>query len=284
MPRQSLKITGINGVGANSIATADFTVGRRYHDWLFNVGCTAKPAPTWAEMHAMIRKITILGNSRPLREFTVAELEEVLRYNGEARPAGYLPIFFSEPWRVTRAEEEFYALKSDRLSTLQIKVEFATDAQAGFALAGLFLTGVQTYDQVRADHGSFVHWVRVSPPLTSAGPGYWKDLERVGAYSRIHILSSDVERVKVKVGSDEIRDLSRKENELLTTPYGFLANNANTFNLAFDYTGYNSDSLVMTKEVAPGVFVPVDSFEIEVQRTAGGGNLPALVEQIKTLG
>ena len=192
MPRQNHEITGINGVGANSIATADFTVGRRYHDWLFRVSCTAKPSPTWAEMNLMIRKITILANSRPVREFKVSELEEVLRFNKVARPVGRLPIFFSEPWRVTRAEEEFYALKADRLSTLQIKVEFATDAEAGFALAGLSFTGMQTFDLVRADHGSFVHWVRVSPPVTSAGVGYWKDLERVGAYSRIHILSSVV--------------------------------------------------------------------------------------------
>ena len=201
-----------------------------------------------------------------------------------ARPNGRLPVFFSEPWRVTRAEEEFYALKSDRLSSLQLKVEFASDAEAGFALAGMFFTGLQTFDLVRADHGSFVHWIRVSPPLTSAGVGYWKDLDRVGAYSRIHILSSDVTRVKVKVGSDEIFDRTRSDNELLCAAYDYNASNANTFNVAFDYTGYNSDSLVMSKEIAPGVFVPVESFEIEVTRNAGGGNLPALVEQIKTLG
>jgi hypothetical protein len=284
MPRQNLEITGINGVGDGSIASVDFTTGRRYHDFLFRVGCTAHPSPTWAQMHAMIRKITLLANSRPVREFTVAELEEVLRFNNMARPAGRLPLFFSEPWRVTRAEEEFYALKADRLATLQLKVEFATTAQAGFSLAGLFFTGLQSFDQVRADHGSFVHWVRVSPPLTSAGVGYWKDLERVGAYSRIHILSSDVNRVKVKVGSDEIFDKTKSDNELLAAAYDYAADSANSFNIAFDYTGYNSDSLVMSKEVSPGVFVPVESFEIEVTRTAGGGNLPALVEQIKTLG
>lgn len=284
MPRQNLEITGINGVGDGSIASVDFTTGRRYHDFLFRVGCTAQPSPTWAQMNAMIRKITLLANSRPVREFTVAELEEVLRFNDVARPVGRLPIFFSEPWRVTRAEEEFYALKADRLASLQLKVEFATSAQAGFSLAGLFFTGLQSFDQVRADHGSFVHWVRVSPPVTSAGVGYWKDLERVGAYSRIHILSNDVSRVKVKVGSDEIFDKTKSDNELLAAAYGFAANSANSFNIAFDYTGYNSDSLVMSKEVSPGVFVPVDSFEIEVTRTAGGGNLPALVEQIKTLG
>jgi|GEM_PF-2926421 hypothetical protein len=284
MPRQNLEITGINGVGAGSIASVDLTVGRRYHDFLLRVSCTAKPSPTWAEMHAMIRKITLLANSRPIREFTVAELEEVLRFNKMARPVGRLPIYFSEPWRVTRAEEEFYALKADRLSTLQLKVEFATDAQAGFSLAGLSLTGLQSFDYVRAEHGSFVHWTRVSPPLTSAGVGYWKDLERVGAYSRIHILSSDVTRVKVKVGSDEIFDKTKSDNELLAAAYDFDASSANTYNIAFDYTGYNSDSLVMTKEVAPNVFAPVESFEIEVTRTAGGGNLPALVEQIKTLG
>ncbi len=284
MPRQDLEITGINGIGAGSIATVDFTVGRRYHGLLFRVGCTAHPTPTWAQMHAMIRKITLLANSRPVREFTVAELEEVLRFNKSPRPNGRLPLHFSEPWRVTRAEEEFYALKADRLSTLQLKVEFATDAQAGFSLAGLTFSGIQSFDFVRADHGSFVHWLRVSPPLTSAGAGYWKDLDRVGAYSRIHILSSDVNRVKVKVGSDEIFDKTKSDNELLAAAYDFDASNANTFNIAFDYTGYNSDSLVMTKEVAPGVFAPVDSFEIEVTRQAGGGNLPALVEQIKTLG
>jgi hypothetical protein len=284
MPRQNLPITGINGVGDGDIATADLTVGRRYHDLLLNIGCTAHAVPTWAQMHSMVKRIVILANSREVRAFTVAELEEVLRFNKMPRPNGYLPIYFSEPWRVTRAEEEFYALKADRLSTLQLKVEWNTSAVAGFSLAGLFLRGTQSFDYVKADHGSFVHWTRVSPPVTSAGIGYWKDLDRVGAYSRIHIFSSDVTKVRVKVGSDEIFDKDKTQNEILAAAYDYDASNANTFNIAFDYTGYNSDSLVMTKEVAPGVFAPVDSFEIEVTRTAGGGNLPALVEHIKTLG
>ena len=284
MSRQTLPITGLNGAGDGQSATGDFTVGPRFHDFLLKLSTTGKPNPTWAEMHAMVRRITIFANSRPIREFTVAELEEILRFNAMARPVGYLPIYFSEPWRVTRAEEEFYALKSDRLETLQLVVEFNTAAVAGFTLAGLALSGEMTFDMVKADHGSFVHWKRVTPPLTSAGETFWKDLDRVGAYSRIHILSSDVESIRVFVGGDRLREITRKQNELLCAAYGFDASNANTFNLAFDYTGYNSDSLVMTKEISPNVFAPVESFEIGVTRTAGGGNLPAIVEQIKTLG
>lgn len=284
MPRQNTPITGINGIQANSKATVSLDVDRRYHDFLLNVGCTAKPVPTWAEMHAMIRRIAIVANSREVREFTVAELEEVLRVNKQARPAGYLPILFSEPWRVTRAEEEFYALKAYRLSTLQLVVEFNTDAIAGFALAGLFMTGIQSFDFVRDSHGSFTHWKRVTPPLTSAGETWWKDLDKIGAYSRIHILSSDVTKVRVKVGGDDVREITKKENELLAAQYDFDASNANTFNLMFDYTGYSSDALSMVRETAPGVFNPVESFEIGVTRTAGGGNLTALVENVRTLG
>lgn len=284
MPRQNNPITGINGVGPSSKATFSLDTDRRYHDLLLNVGCTVKPAPTWAEMHAAIRRITIVANSNEVRDFTVAELEEVLRFNDQARPAGYLPIFFSEPWRVTRAEEEFYALKAYNLKTLQVGVEFNSSAAAGFDLAGLFLTGLQTYDFVRDTHGNFVHWKRVTPPLTSAGETWWKDLDKVGAYSRIHILSSDVAKVRVKVGGTDVFDKTRKENELLTTQYGFRADNANTFNIAFDYTGYSSDALAMVRETAPGVFSPVESFELGVTRTAGGGNLTALVENVRTLG
>ena len=284
MSRQNTPITGINGIGENSKATASLDVDRRYHDILLNVGCTAKPEPTWAEMNSMIRRIAIIANSREVRDFTVAELEEVLRFNQQPLPAGYLPIPFSEPWRVTRAEEEFYALKAYRLSTLQLIVEFNTAAVAGFSLAGLSLTGIQTFDFVRDTHGNFTHWKRVTPPLVSAGETWWKDLDRIGAYSRIHIFSSDVTKIRVKAGGDDIRELTKTENARLCEQYGFNATNANTFNLAFDYTGYSSDALPMVRETAPNVFTPIESFEIGVTRTAGGGNLNALVENVRTLG
>ena len=270
--RLTTKINGINGVGAGQTATVLFPVDRRYHEILLKFAYDAVAAPTFAQMHAAIDLIRLKLNANTIREFTVQELEIVLKSKGQPLTPGYLPIFFSEPWRVTRFEEEIFGLVTQGSSTFTLEVVFKTTVVAPQ------LSGDITYDYL-ASNRFFMKWERATVPVSSAGDFDWNTISKTGAISTLHLLSPDVTKVQVTADNVEVCHREKATNKQLLAGHGYVQDDAVSLPLMFDYTGYNDDALTLTKEVN-GVRVPRDEFNVKITKSSAG-SFPAIIERIQ---
>lgn len=270
--RLTTKINGINGVGPGQTATVLFPVDRRYHEILLKFSYDAVAAPTFAQMHAAIDIVRLKLNSNTIREFTIAELEQVLKTKGQPLVAGYIPIFFSEPWRVTRFEEEIFALVTQGSSTFTLEVVLKSSVVAPQ------LSGDITYDYLRSNR-FFMKWERATVPVSSAGDFDWNTISKVGALSTLHLLSADVTKVQVTVDNVEVANRDKATNKQLLAGHGFVQDDAVSYPLMFDYTGYNDDALTLTKEVG-GATLPRDEFNVKITKSSSG-SFPAIIERIQ---
>jgi hypothetical protein len=268
--RFTTNINGINGVGPGQTATVLFPVDRRYHEILLKFAYATVPAPTFAQMHGAIDLIRLKLDAVTIREFTIAELEAILKSKGQPLTAGYIPIFFSEPWRVTRTEEEIFALVTQGRGTFTLEVIFKS------TVTGPELSGTITYDFLNSNR-FFMKWERATVPVSSVGDFDWNTISKVGALSALHLFTPDITEVQVTADNIEVLRRTKAQNKQLLAGHGYIQDDAVSIPLMFDYTGYNDDTLNLTKTVN-GVIVPRDEFNVKLTKSSAGA-FPCVIER-----
>lgn len=232
-------ITGINGVAAGGVATAELPVARNYHDLTFYY----KGNAAQAVIEADILWIRLKVNGNTFREILPAELFVMQATNNRAFVAGEIHIPFSRPDRMTVAQEEATSLPTFGQSTFTVEMGIAGTAAAPS------LSGYATYDLTPKDGQegrpglNIEHWIRQSYDLPAGGSRDIKTLPK-GVVQRIHFFcaTSAPTALLVQVGNRNVIDASRTAivNRLGKTP---IAVQAKDTPACFDGSGQLVDAL-----------------------------------------
>lgn len=237
-------ITNISGVPAPSTSgdvTIDIPANARYHGIVLEVlvnGAHATPA----EMRTALTNIQFIVNGNVLRQFSATDAQQILLLNGETLINGFLPIYFSEPWRADVMDEEVtsWDLTGQRSFTIQIS--------ATAPATGLAIKGYRIYDYLRnvvngQPFAQVIKWVKQSYNA-AIGENDFDQIPKTFPIQRIHCFapSAAITRVRVRSDSVEIFDQTFAQNAQTLAPYG-LAQQANSFPVVFDYTQQIRDFL-----------------------------------------
>jgi len=265
MFRRKVPITNIQGVAAGQVATIDLPTDRRYHEIALYY-TESGSAVSVANMKTAITSIRILLNSRVQREYSAAELFAINGFNGAKYAAvpGFIPIYFSEPWRRTPGGEDLlaWALEGQVIDSFQIEITIATGRTSPA------LSGRAIIDNARAPDGGYIPLApivttrRRSVDVSATGVRTLIDMPRnLGAYERLHAFedaAGDISGVRVTVDQLIVFDLNDAINEDILDAAGFVPQ-AGIFHVAFDDTQRVGDALPMVK----GDGKPVSELQVD---------------------
>jgi hypothetical protein len=115
------KITGITGVIQGAVATVKLEVGPRYHA----VKLTTKINGARVAATDLIDSIKIKVNEKVIRDLTAAQVIAINKLNGITTTLGDFGIFFSEPGRADKVDEEATAWQTlgERSFKIELKLK-----------------------------------------------------------------------------------------------------------------------------------------------------------------
>ena len=269
-------ISGINGVAAAATASVPLQNNRRIHGILLTYSNTASRAAsrnaTQAEIEADLGECRIMSNGKPLRRFLISENNIINALNGVAFVTGQVLHLFSNPKRRTPDGEEWGALNAFGLPNLTLEVDIAG------AAAGPQLSASMEYDFISDRNPGFILWERRSIVNPSVGDYDLNDLTRSGAYSRIHLLTGNISRVRAQIDDADMHDRTPAQISTLLAKHGMTVQTGTT-PVVFYYTQQITDSLDMTRLVA-GKSQPVNSFNLKITHTTGVATYPLISERL----
>lgn len=255
-------LTGIEGVAAGNIATINAVVNRRYH----SIELAYTESGVLTDVTTGIDYIRLIVNGVVIRDLTPAQYLGIAKMNGITPATGYIPIYFSEPWRASVIGEEAtsWDLFGQRTFTIEIGINSGATAPAVVALA--------SYDFSRNVSGeqpflSIVKQLRYSYNAP-AGTFDMTTLPIVYPIQRIELVAaSGVTSVEVQRDSEKIYEATVSRNVELLKAHGMTDPAEFAFPIVFDYSQQISDALVVDRDL--------------VVRVVSGGaqTITAIVEQ-----
>lgn len=237
-------LTNISGVPAASTSgdvTIDIPANARYHAINLEILVNGVAA-TAAEIRTALTNLQFIVNGNVLRQFSATDAQQILLLNGETLTNGFLPVFFSEPWRADVMDEEItsWDLAGQRSFTIQI----AATAPA----TGLSIRGYRIYDFKRNAIGGkpfaqVIKWVKQSFNA-AIGENDFDQIPKQWPIQRIlcQAAAAAITRVRVRSDSVEIFDQTFAQNGQTLQSEG-LVQQANSFPIVFDYTQQIDDAL-----------------------------------------
>lgn len=235
--RLTNKIVGITGVVQGATANVTLDVGPRYHALVFQtrVNGTLTAAAT------VIDTVRIKVNETVIRELTAAQILAINALNGLTADTGELSIFFSEPGRADKVDEEATAWQTAGERSFKVELKIKTLANAGDVPT---VEGLAVYDYerptVQTANGpvlvkNIVRHTTQAHALAS-GTNNITTLERLNPILRILFAgSAALTEYEVKADSTVVREGSKFQNDNLLKAYQ-LNPAAFTLPIVFDYT------------------------------------------------
>lgn len=237
MPRRKDNLPSFNAVGAGQTATVNLPTNRRYHKLFINYKGNANKAT----MEADIEEIRILVDGNVQRRFSAADLFKVNALNGIGVTPGFLPIYFSEPWRRNAIGEDALAWGMYDRGTFQIEIDIASGATSPT------LSGAYVYDNVAQPLMNIMKWRKQSVGVTSTGLLTHSTLSKTDIYHRIHCFETaagDIADVSIELDGLNVYDFTDAENTILLADAG-LVTQSDAFHIVFDETQRVDDGLKM---------------------------------------
>ncbi|MFN4231358.1 major capsid protein P2 [Parvibaculum sp.] len=251
MFRRTVPVANINGVGAGQVATIDLPLDRRYHSLMLRYSESGTPA-NQATMDAAITRIRVIINSRTQREYSAAELRVLNAVNGApyAFQAGFLPIYFSEPWRRTPGGEDALAwpvYQALGIQSFQVEVTIAAGRVSPALSAKAVIDQV---DPSKVPFGPIVTTRRRVVDVGATGPKTLLDMPKnLGDYRALHAFedtANDISGLRVTVDQLIAFDRTDAENTAFLNQGGYVPQTA-VFHAIFDEDRRFGDGLPMIR-------------------------------------
>lgn len=257
MPRFVGEQSAFSNVAPNTTATIDLPVDRRYHVlWLKYKTNATRPV-----IEADITRIKVMLNGIVQWEISPKELLAIYERHGYSFIDGYLPLFFSEPWRRSAIGEDNTAWQLfGNIRTFQIDIEIAPTAVAPT------LECFSQYDRMRGDLGLIRKYVRQQVPVAATGPHPLNNVPGSGSLHGFHCFEQaqgDISNVRVKVNDFEAYNADRSLAEALIQPAGGKPV-AGMFPVAFDATERVADRIDQAVATSNGQAIRSE-FQIEFE-------------------
>lgn len=233
--RSLIVLPSANAVAPGQTATFDVPALYTYHG--ISIYYTANGvAATRATMEADITEIRIKLNGQIQRRFSAATLFAINAFYGDVVDNGYLPIYFSEPWRRTTQGEDALAWGMADISTFTIEVDIkSTAVSPTLAAKGMI-------ERVNRPNGIIKKWAQFTVPALVTGEYNYPQLPKGDAYHALHGFTANVTEVQVKIDQTEEFRATRADALHWYARHG-LQMQTGVFTVAFDHTNRVSDAL-----------------------------------------
>lgn len=168
--RRIIPLNKIEGVTAGGTAIIDLPTNVRYHSIFLEFDTTTAGGATEANMVAEIGEIRVLLEEITQRKastsqlFTINRTKGVTPMVGNGTAPGFLPIFFSEPQRLTQVAQEATAWGMLGVSDFQIEVDIKNVAGQTPKLKGFAVV-----DDVQEAPAGIVKWKRNTITVGATG-------------------------------------------------------------------------------------------------------------------
>lgn len=233
--RSLIVLPSANAVAPGQTATFDVPALYTYHG--ISIYYTANGvAATRATMEADITEIRIKLNGQIQRRFSAATLFAINAFYGDVVDNGYLPIYFSEPWRRTTQGEDALAWGMADISTFTIEVDIkSTAVNPTLAAKGMI-------ERVNRPNGIIKKWAQFTVPALVTGEYNYPQLPKGDAYHALHGFTANVTEVQVKIDQTEEFRATRADALHWYARHG-LQMQSGVFTVAFDHTNRVADAL-----------------------------------------
>jgi hypothetical protein len=257
MPRNFITTNSFNAVAPGQKATLSLSVGGfAYHGLLLTYGTATAGGPTRVNMEAELTQIALKINGKEQRVFSAAQLFAINEVNGIAFAPGFLPIFFSEPWRRTVVGEDGLGWGTGDVATFTVEVDIDAGATSPTLEARALV------DRTNRPLGPIVKWRRFTVPVSATGIVNVTTLPKSDAYYRLHAFSTLIDDVEVKVDQVEVFKATDAQMRELYAEQGLSVPAALT-SIIFDATQRVGDALPMFVQTGPKTTRPVSEFRVD---------------------
>lgn len=234
--KRRIPLNQITGVAAGSTATIKLPTNVRYHEIHLEYDTDTTGGPTEANMETEITEIRVLIDNVVQRRFSALQLFDINRTKGKTPNGGtgkgYLPIFFSEPQRLTHAHRELTAWGMQGVGDFSIEVDIANNSAQAAELKGFAVV-----DDVQEPPKGIVKWKREIIQVAATGDLVYRlDTERGDSYQGLHFFegtAGDIGKMLITWDGVKVWEITEDQDDSIYT--------------ASDYT-----------EVAKLYFVPLD--------------------------
>lgn len=240
MTKQPISMPSFNAVGAGQTATIDLPADGTYHALKITYGTATAGGATQVNMEAEITEVRIKVNNKVQRRFSAEELFDLNLRRGKAFVAGFLNIYFAEPWRRTVQGEDALAWGMADVDSFQIEIDIAAGA------ASPTLTGKRVWTPDTRPMGAIVKWRKQTVPVSATGIVNVTTLSKNDAFYALHAHSAVCDDVEVKIDLSERWKLTLAEAQDLDDDYG-LAPVTGWFHVPFEFTNRAGDALLMRR-------------------------------------
>jgi hypothetical protein len=256
--RELISVPSFSAVASGQTATLDLPARDVYHGLIITYSPGASPTPaTEAVMRADLGNVRLKINGIVVREHTVAQYLDILKFYQQEYEDGILPIYFSEPWRTAAQGEDALSWGMSDVSNFQIEIDIASGATSPRLQAKAII------ERVIRPLGAIKKFRRYTIPVTAAGVVNVTSLPKTDAYYALHAFTPNVADVLVMTdGVERFRATSREANHLYRRHES--APQAGMFHLCFDHTRRVADALSMRR----GDGTAMSDFRIDFNMTS----------------
>ena len=228
MPRRKVNLPGFNAVGAGQTATVDLPTDRRYHAIFLRYKTNANQSTIESD----ITEVRVKVDGKVQRRYSAAEINVINGLNGYSFAAGFIPIFFSEPWRRNAGGEDVLAWGMSNIGTFQIEIDIASGATSPT------LSGYAVVDNVQQPLQNIIKVRKQTVGVSATGIVTVSTLPKRDIYHRIHCFentAADISDVEVTIDSLEVYKMDDAENSALLATRDFTPD-SDVFHVVFDET------------------------------------------------
>lgn len=250
------RITGIEGVVSQGLATFSLPTGPRYHALKLRTFLNGNANA----VGGVVERVRIKVNEVTIWDIATARLLAEAQLNGLTLAVGELPLFFSEPWRADKVDEQLTAW--DTFGERSFKVELVM-ANTGADVP--LISGVSIFDYgATIVEGQRRKSIIKKLEYTFNAPNGSFDIDTLNIrYPILRLLMAAggaINEVEVTADSVRVLEISNAANAQNLANYGLNAA-AFAFPVLFDYTEQLTDFLEVSKSlnvrVASGAAQPI---------------------------
>lgn len=264
-----ITMPSFNAVAAGQTATLDLPATGTYHSLIIHFVNNAVDA-VQATMEALLTGIRIKVNGKVQRVFSAQQLFDINADHGMTVTAGYLEIFFAEPWRRTTQGEDALGWGMGDVDTFQMEIDI------GAAAVNPVLSVKAVKTQENRPMGPITKWKRFSMSPGAAGTFNVMTLPKNDPYYALHFWHANITAAEVKVDETEKWNLTVAEAAIFAAQYGRVAQ-AGVLSIDFDVTNRVSDMLLMTRPDGSGA--RINDFRIDLSMSAAD-NITLVTETV----
>lgn len=207
--KRKIPLNQIEGVVAGGTAIVNLPRGPRYHAIVLEYKTSTSGGSTEANMEAELLEVRVDVDEVTQRKASASEIFDINRTKGitpnVGSAVGYLPIFFSEPQRETKAKKEATAFGTMGVDSFKIEVDIASGASAPI------LGGYAIIDDVSEPPAGIVKWKRNVITVGATGELVYKlDTEKGESYQGIYLFENtagDIDDILLEWDGTKLEDM-----------------------------------------------------------------------------